>query len=76
MFTARVPSLTGLRAGDDAKGVEVIPPSKLKSLIADQAFDFDHAVLVADYLELKHKRPFPEDRIPSPYQRSSCPTMA
>jgi 8-oxo-dGTP diphosphatase len=69
VWIATVASLAGLKAGDDAKAVEVVEPSRLRSL----DFAFDHALLVSDYLELKRKHQFPEDTIQPTFRRSSCP---
>jgi 8-oxo-dGTP diphosphatase len=69
VWTARVASLAGLRAGDDAKAVEVVEASRLTSL----DFAFDHALLVSDYLELKKHKSFPEKRSKPWHRRSSCP---
>lgn len=45
--------LEGLRAGDDAKSVEVIPEAGLLNL----DFAFDHKSIVADYLDAKAGKP-------------------
>lgn len=51
VFIASVKSLEGLRAGDDAKAVEVVPIAAALAL----DFAFDHRVIVADYLAAKQR---------------------
>lgn len=49
VFIAQAVSLSGLRAGDDAKQAEAIPVEKLLSL----EYAFDHRVIISDYLKAR-----------------------
>lgn len=72
VYIARVKSLEGLRAGDDAKQALVIPTNHhLLSL----DFAFDHRVIIADYLSKKHPNVAVEQKYPGnavDWVRSTC----
>lgn len=71
VYIARVTSLKGLRAGDDAKQALVVPAEKILSL----DFAFDHRVIVADYLLKKHSNIIVEQIYPGgavDWVRSTC----
>jgi 8-oxo-dGTP diphosphatase len=72
VYIARVTSLEGLRAGDDAKQALVVPREKLLSL----DFAFDHRVIIADYLSKKNPEMHIEQHYPNgavDWVRSTCP---
>eukprot|EP00614_Pseudopedinella_elastica_P001767 CAMPEP_0172598838 /NCGR_PEP_ID=MMETSP1068-20121228/18906_1 /TAXON_ID=35684 /ORGANISM="Pseudopedinella elastica, Strain CCMP716" /LENGTH=198 /DNA_ID=CAMNT_0013398867 /DNA_START=203 /DNA_END=796 /DNA_ORIENTATION=- len=46
VYVARTVDLSSLKAGDDAKGVEIVDYARL----LDLDYDFDHRVIISDYL--------------------------